>query len=105
MKKQVEKGDVDKYFRLNVQLDDFILGCCPNERLKRMMSQLGKQVLRFRHLSMSKPGHIDYSLTRHKERVVRMEEKDVESSQRIAERVIYDALEVIRQLLEKKKAE
>jgi DNA-binding GntR family transcriptional regulator len=105
MKKQAEKGDVDKYFRLNVQFYDFLLGCCPSERLKRMISQLGKQVLMFRHLSMSKPGHIDHSLTRHKELVKAMEEKDVEASHRIAERVIYDALEVIRQLIEKKRAE
>lgn len=101
MEQKVEVNDIDEFFYLNVKLWDFILMSCPNERLKAMLEQLGKQVLRFRHLSMSIPGRIESSCAWHKKLLKAIKDKDIESASRVAEDLIYEALETLREILRK----
>jgi DNA-binding GntR family transcriptional regulator len=102
MEQRVQEDNVKEYFYLNVKLYNFLLERCPNRRVSKMLNQLGKQVLRFRFMSMSNPGHIKRSLDGHKRLIKALKEKDVEASMRIAEGIIYSALDVLRQILEGK---
>jgi DNA-binding GntR family transcriptional regulator len=98
MKERVKAQDTDKYFSLHVQFYDFLMEICPNQRLTRILGQLGVQVLRFRHLTMSKPGHIQHSLENHEKLVNAMEQDDVKTAEHMAKSTIYECLEVLREL-------
>ena len=52
MKQFVQKDDVKGYFYTNVRFYDYILDYCPNRRVSKMLDLLGKQVLRFRFMSI-----------------------------------------------------
>jgi len=101
MEDRVREGDINGFFYLNIQLYDFLLSRCPNDRLTEMLNQLGKQVLRFRRLGMTIPGRIESSLERHKKLVEAIKNMDVLSSTRIAKEIIYGGLEALRSLLGK----
>jgi len=101
MEVKVQHNDISGYFYLNVQLYDFIMERCPNNRLRMMLNQLGKQVLRFRFMTMSQPGHIRVSMERHKSLLKALMHRDAASITEIAENVVYGALEVLREALAK----
>ena len=71
---------------------------CPNERLKAMVKQLGKQVLRFRHLSMSKPGRLQSSFEWHKKLLKAIKENDIDSASHVAMSIIFEALKALREV-------
>ena len=96
MEQAVRKNDIQGYFYLNVGLYDFFFKCCPNDRLRNMANQFGKQILRFRFKSMSQPGHINRSFEKHASLLRSLKAKDLEQSTKVAEEIIYNALAVLQ---------
>lgn len=103
MKPVVEAGDSLEYFHLSVDFYNLLVAACPNRRLSSMWNQLSKQVLRFRFLVMSQPGHIKRSFKDHRALLAAMRGKDVEAAMRCAEDIIYSSLEVLVDVLGKEK--
>ena len=99
MERTVQQNDVQGYFYLNVGLYDFAVNYCPNGRLRKMANQFGKQVLRFRYRSMSQPGHVKRSFKRHCRLVEALKANDVDETVRVAEEIIYSALETLRKTM------
>jgi DNA-binding GntR family transcriptional regulator len=99
MEQFVQKDDVKGYFYTNLRFYDYILDYCPNRRVSRMLDLLGKQVLRFRFTSMSKPGHIQRSLEGHIRLINALKNRDIEGCIRIMEGIILRALDALRAAL------
>lgn len=99
MARLVEEKDVIGYFHLNVDFWNFIFNRCPNKRLKVFHKQLGKQVLRFRFFSLSQLYSISRSYERHQRLLHAIKSRDAESAKKIAEEIIYSALDIIRRSL------
>ena len=99
MRQCVQKDDVKEYFYKNIRFHSHILDYCPNRRVSKMLDLLGKQVLRFRFMSISNPGHIKRSFEGHVRLVKALKKKDVHGSMKIAEDIVFRALNVLRQAL------
>lgn len=92
MRLQAKKGDSLEYFHSSSDFYNFLISSCPNKRLQAMWHQLSRQVLRFRFLVMSQPGHIQRSSTDHQRLIAAMSEGSVEKAMRYAEEIIYTSL-------------
>lgn len=103
MERKAQEDDINGYFYLNVQLYDFLMERCPNKRLRMILNQLGKQVLRFRFMTMSQPGHLKVSLKRHMRLLKALQRRDIAATVSIAEEIIYGALEVLRETFSERK--
>jgi DNA-binding GntR family transcriptional regulator len=99
MQKCVQQEDVEGYFHLNVQLYNYYSEACPNCRLNAMNQQLGKQVLRFRHLGMIPPGRIQRSLELNRLLVGAIKDRNGAEAAQIVERIISEGLIALRALL------
>jgi DNA-binding GntR family transcriptional regulator len=100
MKHCVQQNDVKGYFYINLRFYDYILDCCPNRRVSKMLDLLGKQVLRFRFMSMSSnPGSLKRSLEGSMRLINALKNKDIEGSIIISEGIIFSALDALRQAL------
>jgi len=100
MKYCVQQNDVKGYFYRNLRFYDYIVDYCPNRRVSKMLDLLGKQVLRFRFMSMSSNPE---SLKRSLEGSIRLtnavKNRNIEGSVKISEGIIYSALDALRQAL------
>lgn len=100
MKHCVQQNDVKGYFYINLRLYKYILDCCPNRRVSKMLDLLGKQVLRFRFMSMSSnPGSLKRSFDGSMRLINALKNRDIEGSIRISESIIFSALDALRQAL------
>ncbi len=104
MESRVRENDINGYFYLNVDLYDFFLNRCPNPRLRMILNQFGKQVHRFRFMTMSQPGHIKASLERHKRLFKALKDRDFKAATMIAEEIIFGALDVLQETFREKRA-
>ena len=102
MEKCAKKMDYNGYFQLNVKLHNFFLDNGSNKRLKILLDQLGKQVLRFRFFCISRPGHMQASMARHKKLLMSLDNRDIALASQIMEEIICRALEVLRKFLAEK---
>jgi len=92
MRVQAKKGDSLGYFHSSSDFYEFLISSCPNKRLQTMWHQLSRQVLRFRFLVMSQPGHIQRSFTDHQRLIAAMKEGSVDKAMRCAEEIIHTSL-------------
>lgn len=99
MQKCVQRGDVEGYFHLNVELYNYYSEACPNCRLNAMNKQLGKQVLRFRRLGMTPPGRIQQSFELNRKLVDSVRNRNGAEATRIVERIISEGTIALRALL------
>jgi DNA-binding GntR family transcriptional regulator len=99
MAKCVQEEDLEGYYHLNVQLYNFYSESCPNDRLKAMNQQLGKQVLRFRRLGMTPPGRIQRSLELNQALVNVIKNRNGIEATQIVERIISEGITALRMLL------
>ena len=99
MKQCAQQDDVKRYFYTHLRFHNYILNYCPNRRVGNMLDPLGKQVLRFRFMSMSYPGHIKRSLEGHIRLVNALKNRDIEGVRRISEDIVFKALDVLRKVL------
>lgn len=104
MRRKSEAGDIVGYFRANSDFYSFLILSCPNQRLQAMWSQLSRQILRFRFLVMSQPGHLERSFQDHLRLIAAMREGSVKKAMRCAEEIIYSALADLAVLLGPEKA-
>ena len=99
MRLKVEAGDAVEYFHASIDFYNFLISSCPNLRLQTMWKQLSRQVLRFRFVIMSQPGHIQKSFPDHLRLVAAMKEGNIEQAMREAEEIIYSSLADLRGVL------
>lgn len=99
MKSKAEAGDNLGYFHASIDFYNFLITSCGNQRLQVMWNQLSRQVLRFRFLVMSQPGHPERSIVDHLRLIEAMREGNVESAMGRAEEIIYSALASLEQIL------
>ncbi|TRZ65663.1 MAG: GntR family transcriptional regulator [Rhodocyclaceae bacterium] len=92
MRLKAKKGDTTEYFHASIDFYDFLISSCPNKRLQTMWHQLSKQVLRFRFLVMSQPGHIQRSIADHQRLLAAMKEGSVEKAMQVAEEILTTSL-------------
>lgn len=92
MRAQAKKGDSLGYFHSSIDFYNCLISICPNKRLQATWHQLSRQVLRFRFLVMSQPGHIQRSFTDHQRLIAAMKEGSVDKAMRYAEEIIYTSL-------------
>ena len=92
MRRKAKQGDTVGYFHASIDFYDFLISSCPNKRLQAMWHQLSKQVLRFRFLVMSQPGHIQRSIADHQRLLAAMTEGSVEKAMGVAEEIINTSL-------------
>lgn len=104
MAPKAEAGDTVGYFRTNSDFYNFLISSCPNQRLRSMWSQLSRQILRFRFLVMSQPGHLERSIEDHRRLVAAMREGSVKKAIRCAEEIVYSALADLTEILESENA-
>jgi DNA-binding GntR family transcriptional regulator len=102
MQQYVKKGDVDGYFTVNVQLFECYCTYCPNSRLRSMVNQVAKPVMRFRLLGMKPPGRIQRSFELNKALVKAIKDKHVRAAEELAAKLIYEGLVSLRTVLKKK---
>ncbi|MEW6262559.1 MAG: GntR family transcriptional regulator [Thermodesulfobacteriota bacterium] len=102
MEERIAAQDTLGYFHANVRLYNFFLDSCGNEQLVKIIRQLGKKVLRFRFLTLSVPEHTRKSMARHRELAAALKRNDRDRAVKIAEEIIYSALEVLREHLKDK---
>lgn len=100
-KKLAAKGDTSTFFEQNVLFYEFLKESCPNKHLCRIINLLGRKVLRFRYLVHSQPGHSQRTIVFHEKFVTALEKHDIEASRSIAEQIILNGLNVLRELFKK----
>lgn len=84
-------GKLDQYFALNVEFHEFVGAVSGNARLRELLAQLGKQVLRMRHTSLSLPGRMKYSYELHRRIVAAFEKRDAAAAEDLTRKLIGEA--------------
>jgi DNA-binding GntR family transcriptional regulator len=102
MQQCVKRGDVDGYFALNVQLFDCYCTYCPNSRLRTMVNQVAKPVMRFRLLGMKPPGRLERSFELNSALAKAIKDKDSRAAEKLAAKLIHEGLIALRTVLKKK---
>jgi DNA-binding GntR family transcriptional regulator len=98
----VKNGDIDSYFSLSVALYNCYAACCTNFRLKSIMDQVQKAVLRFRALGLTPPGRIKRSYELNRALAKAIKDKNSSAAGDLAEKLVYEGLVALRKLLMKK---
>ena len=66
MRRAVGDGDLRAYFRLNAKFHRTIYEASGNQKLARLLLNLGKQITRFRFVALGAPGRMAASLREHR---------------------------------------
>ncbi len=66
MSQAAKKRDLSSYFRFNQEFHKKILESAGNEKLAKILQNLGKQTLRFRFFALSTPGRLEQSQKNHR---------------------------------------
>jgi DNA-binding GntR family transcriptional regulator len=66
MRRSVGDGDLRAYFRLNAKFHRTIHEASGNQKLARLLLNLGKQITRFRFVALGAPGRMAASLREHR---------------------------------------
>jgi len=99
MRSYAEARDSAEYFHASIDFYNCLISSCGNQRLQAMWNQLSRQVLRFRFLVMSQPGHPAQSIVEHLRLIEAMKEGNVENAMRLSEEIIYGALASLERIL------
>lgn len=100
MRSKAQVGDTLNYLHSTADFYNYLISSCPNQRLQVMWHKLSRQVLRFRFLVMSQPGHIAPSLRDHARLIAAMRAGKINKAMRCAEDIIYSALAELSVILE-----
>lgn len=66
MAQAAQKRDLSSYFQLNQEFHGIILEAAENQKLTKILKNLGKQTLRFRFIALSTPGRLEQSQKNHR---------------------------------------
>jgi len=102
MPQHVVKGNLEGYFSLNDQLYSCYCTYCPNSRLRSMINQVQKPVMRFRILGMKPAGRIQQSFELNSALAKAIKEKDTKAAGNFAEQAIHAGLVALRKVLGEK---
>jgi DNA-binding GntR family transcriptional regulator len=100
MAQYVNKGDVDGYFTVNIKLYDCYCTYCPNSRLRAMVNQVAKPVMRFRLLGMKPPGRLQRSFELNSALAKAIKDKDSGAASELAAQIVYEGLIALRKVLQ-----
>ena len=59
MAERCKRGDLNSYFKLNVELHQLLSNVSSNQKLHQVMNDLGMQTYGFRYTSLSLPGRME----------------------------------------------
>jgi DNA-binding GntR family transcriptional regulator len=96
LERAVEVDDVDAYFWGNVEFRNAEARIAKNPDLERMLGPLGLRTLRFRHLSLSRPGRLERSAADHRRLLVAYQDRDVALAVALTRSLVMTGLGVIR---------
>ena len=99
MRACAEANDAGGYFRASSDFYNALIASCPNQRLQATWHQLSRQVLRFRFLVMSQPGHPQRSYPDHQRLVTAMKKGNVDRAVALAAEIIHNALADLMKIL------
>lgn len=78
MRELADAGDVDAYFWSHVQLQERMTEIVGNSTLKQILDSLALRTLMLRHLSLTRPGRLAYSVDDQERLIQACEERDRE---------------------------
>ncbi|MFF3504633.1 GntR family transcriptional regulator [Streptomyces sp. NPDC003247] len=78
MRQLADAGDVDAYFWSHVQLQERMTEIVQNATLKQILDSLALRTLMLRHLSLTRPGRLAYSVDDQERLIQACEERDGE---------------------------
>jgi DNA-binding GntR family transcriptional regulator len=83
MSKASQRRDVNAYFQLNQEFHEIILEAANNQKLSKILKNLGKQTLRLRFFTLSLPGRIKKSQENHCRLLDALKAQDAEAAGRL----------------------
>jgi len=101
MERRAKNSEIIEYFYLNLKFYNCLSDQCQNHRLKTIIDQLGKEVLRFQRKSLTEESRLKGSLQWHQKLLHALQERDIEEASMISEKMVYDGLKALRVLLGK----
>src|SRR3984893_13936231 len=88
MERVVADADIQRYFLLDLDFEERVMGACPNKKLVVVWRNLGRPILRFRYFSLLPPGRLPTSLQYHRDLVVAFRRRDGATADQLVQRTI-----------------
>ncbi len=83
MEKAAKNGELSSYFKYNQDFHDKIMGAADNEKLSKILRNLGKQTVRFRFFALSAPGRLEQSMENHRLLLAALKSNDAEQASQL----------------------
>ncbi|MFD7714185.1 GntR family transcriptional regulator [Streptomyces sp. NPDC059785] len=100
MRELADAGDVDGYFWSHVQLQERMTEIAQNATLKQILDSLALRTLVLRHLSLTRPGRIAYSVDDQERLIQAYEERDGELASALIAGATVRALRAVEEQIE-----
>ncbi|MFE2431035.1 GntR family transcriptional regulator [Streptomyces sp. NPDC059373] len=100
MRKLADAGDVDTYFWSHVHLQERMTEIVRNTTLKQILDSLALRTLMLRHLSLTRPGRLAYSVDDQERLIQACEERDAELASALIAGATVRALRAVEEQLE-----
>jgi DNA-binding GntR family transcriptional regulator len=88
MERAVRDQDVQRYFHLDLEFEEVVIGACSNRKLVAIWRSLGRPILRFRFFSLLAAGRLHSSLQYHRDLVAAFRRHDAEAADRLVQETI-----------------
>jgi DNA-binding GntR family transcriptional regulator len=99
MKERARRNDVKGYFQMIVQFHDLLSEASGNRRLHQILGMLGRQTIRFRYTSLSRPGMLQKSNAYHQELIRALKRGDGKGAEKMARKSIKEGRRRLLQYL------
>jgi DNA-binding GntR family transcriptional regulator len=96
MERVVREGDIQRYFLIDLEFEELVMGACLNRKLVAVWRSLGRSILRFRYFSLYPPGRLATSLQYHHDLVSAFRRRDDATADRLAQQTIASAGRALR---------
>ncbi|MCG7206718.1 GntR family transcriptional regulator [Streptomyces arenae] len=100
MRELADAGDVDAYFWSHVQLQERMTEIAGNATLKQILDSLALRTLMLRHLSLTRPGRLAYSVDDQERLIQACEERDGELASALIAGATVRALRAVEEQIE-----
>lgn len=100
MRELADAGDVDAYFWSHVHLQERMTEIVGNATLKQILDSLALRTLMLRHLSLTRPGRLAYSVDDQERLIQACEERDAELASALIAGATVRALRAVEEQLE-----
>ncbi|WP_329310751.1 GntR family transcriptional regulator [Streptomyces sp. NBC_01262] len=101
MRKLADDGDVDAYFWSHVHLQERMTEIVGNATLKQILDSLALRTLMLRHLSLTRPGRLAYSIDDQERLIQACEERDADLASALIAGATVRALRAVEEQLER----